>query len=248
MFDIHGDGLVGVRVNTSANITLLIISTSAQSISDVNASAERALQNLLKLKVTDPVMVVDQQGFPQTFVPQEYPLGVVTNIVRDLGGILTTKQKGDSVLATIPARTNGAGRGRSLKNDNVPLSSLLEGLANGGGKKGKPEVGLFQAKRRKDRLKPFKFGPSELAELAVGLRAYVTSKRETSAPVTSWSNLLARKWPREYALAKQAAGFKCTAQKVREAIDANLLNRYGSVWQWQGGWPAEAEKYPACSI
>ena len=109
MFDIHGDGLVGVRVNTSSNITLLIITTSAQSISDVNASAERALQNLLKLKVTDPVMVVDQQGFPQTFVPQEYPLGVVTNIVRDLGGILTTKQKGDSVLATIPARTNGAG-------------------------------------------------------------------------------------------------------------------------------------------
>ena len=103
MFDIHGDGLVGVRVNTSSNITLLIISTSAQSISDVNASAERALQTLLKLKVTDPVMVVDQQGFPQTFVPQEYPLGVVTNIVRDLGGILTTKQKGDSVLATIPA-------------------------------------------------------------------------------------------------------------------------------------------------
>ena len=119
----------------------------------------------------------------------------------------------------------------------MPLSSLLEGLAKGGGKNGKPEVGLFQAKRRKDRLKPFKFGPSELAELAVGLRAYVTSKRETSAPVTSWSNLLARKWPREYALAKQAAGFKCTAQKVREAIDANLLNRYGSVWQWQGGGP-----------
>ena len=119
MFDIHGDGLVGVRVNTSSNITLLIISTSAQSISDVNASAERALQTLLKLKVTDPVMVVDQQGFPQTFVPQEYPLGVVTNIVRDLGGILTTKQKGDSVLATMPARTNGAGcvqhpPGRSL--------------------------------------------------------------------------------------------------------------------------------------
>ena len=67
----------------------------------------------------------------------------------------------------------------------MPLSSLLEGLANGGGKNGKPEVGLFQAKRRKDRLKPFKFGPSELAELAVGLRAYVTAKRETSAPVTS---------------------------------------------------------------
>ena len=130
----------------------------------------------------------------------------------------------------------------------MPLSSLLEGLANGGGKNGKPEVGLFQAKRRKDRLKPFKFGPSELAELAVGLRVYVTAKRETSAPVTSWSNLLARKWPREYALAKQAAGFKCTAQKVREAIDANLLNRYGSVWQWRGGWPAEAEKYPACTI
>tara|TARA_B000000441_G_C21680218_1_gene312969 strand:- start:270 stop:845 length:576 start_codon:yes stop_codon:yes gene_type:complete len=150
-----------------------------------------------------------------------------------------------STLIPSPVRNR---RGRSLKNDNVPLSSLLEGLANGGGKNGKPEVGLFQAKRRKDRLKPFKFGPSELAELAVGLRAYVTAKRETSAPVTSWSNLLARKWPREYALAKQAAGFKCTAQKVREAIDANLLNRYGSVWQWRGGWPAEAEKYPACTI
>ena len=110
MFDIHGDGLVGVRVNTSSNITLLIISTSAQSISDVNASAERALQNLLKLKVTDPVMVVDQQGFPQTFVPQEYPLGVVTNIVRDLGGMLMTKQKGDSVLGAVSAaRTTGVG-------------------------------------------------------------------------------------------------------------------------------------------
>ena len=67
MFDIHGDGLVGVRV--AVNITLLIISTSAQSISDVNASAERALQTLLKLKVTDPEMVVDKGS--STFVPQE---------------------------------------------------------------------------------------------------------------------------------------------------------------------------------
>ena len=90
------------------------------------------------------------------------------------------------------------------------------------------------------------------AERAGGTGRRATSLRHCQArnhaPVTSWSNLLARKWPREYALAKQAAGFKCTAQKVREAIDANLLNRYGSVWQWRGGWPAEAEKYPACSI
>ena len=136
---------------------------------------------------------------------------------------------------------------RSLKNDNVPLSNLLEGLSNGKGANG-AEGGLFQAKRRKERLKPFKYGPPELSELAVALRAYVTAKRDTSAPVTSWSNLLARKWPREYALSKQANGFKCTAQKVREAIDANLMNRYGDIWQWRGGWPADAEKYPACAI
>ena len=99
MFDIHGDGLVGVRVNTSSNITLLIISTSAQSISDVNASAERALQTLLKLKVTDPVMVVDQQGFPQTFVPQEYPLGVVTNICL----LYTSPSPRDATLSRMPS-------------------------------------------------------------------------------------------------------------------------------------------------
>ena len=295
MFDLQSDSLVGVRVNSSSNVMLLIISNSAQSIADVNASAERALQHLVKLKPTDPVMVVEQHGFPQTFVPQEYPLGVVTNIVRDLGGMLMTKQKGDSVLGAVSAaRTTGVGcvqhpellstpvvvqpppapngppavpssrgaaypyltitlahyrnrRGRSLKNDNVPLSNLLEGLSNGKGANG-AEGGLFQAKRRKERLKPFKFGPPELSELAVALRAYVTAKRDTSAPVTSWSNLLARKWPREYALSKQANGFKCTAQKVREAIDANLMNRYGDIWQWRGGWPAEAEKYPACAI
>jgi len=292
MFDLQSDSLVGVRVNSSSNVMLLIISNSAQSIADVNASAERALQHLVKLKPTDPVMVVEQHGFPQTFVPQEYPLGVVTNIVRDLGGMLMTKQKGDSVLGAVSAaRTTGVGcvqhpellstpsrpkrtprrslvsrrgvpvsnhytrslsirnrRGRSLKNDNVPLSNLLEGLSNGTKGANGAEGGLFQAKRRKERLKPFKFGPPELSELAVALRAYVTAKRDTSAPVTSWSNLLARKWPREYALSKQANGFKCTAQKVREAIDANLMNRYGDIWQWRGGWPAEAEKYPACAI
>jgi hypothetical protein len=26
------------------------------------------------------------------------------------------------------------------------------------------------------------------------------------------------------------------------------MNRYGDIWQWRGGWPAEAEKYPACAI
>ena len=110
MFDLQSDSLVGVRVNSSSNVMLLIISTSAQSIADVNASAERALQHLVKLKPTDPVMVVEQHGFPQTFVPQEYPLGVVTNIVRDLGGMLMTKQKGDSVLGAVSAaRTTGVG-------------------------------------------------------------------------------------------------------------------------------------------
>ena len=103
MFDLQSDSLVGVRVNSSSNVMLLIISNSAQSIADVNASAERALQHLVKLKPTDPVMVVEQHGFPQTFVPQEYPLGVVTNIVRDLGGMLMTKQKGDSVLGAVSA-------------------------------------------------------------------------------------------------------------------------------------------------
>ena len=111
MFDLQSDSLVGVRVNSSSNVMLLIISNSAQSIADVNASAERALQHLVKLKPTDPVMVVEQHGFPQTFVPQEYPLGVVTNIVRDLGGMLMTKQKGDSVLGAVSAaRTTGVGR------------------------------------------------------------------------------------------------------------------------------------------
>ena len=58
MFDLQSDSLVGVRVNSSSNVMLLIISNSAQSIADVNASAERALQHLVKLKPTDPVMVV----------------------------------------------------------------------------------------------------------------------------------------------------------------------------------------------
>ena len=109
MFDLQSDSLVGVRVNSSSNVMLLIISNSAQSIADVNASAERALQHLVKLKPTDPVMVVEQHGFPQTFVPQEYPLGVVTNIVRDLGGMLMTKQKGDSVLGSVSAARTKVG-------------------------------------------------------------------------------------------------------------------------------------------
>ena len=47
MFDLQSDSLVGVRVNSSSNVMLLIISNSAQSIADVNASAERALQHLV---------------------------------------------------------------------------------------------------------------------------------------------------------------------------------------------------------
>jgi hypothetical protein len=79
----------------------------------------------------------------------------------------------------------------------VPLSNLLEGLSNGTKGANGAEGGLFQAKRRKERLKPFKFGPPELSELAVALRAYVTAKRDTSAPVTSWSNLAARVRPQQ---------------------------------------------------
>ena len=90
--------------------------------------------------------------------------------------------------------------------------------------------------------KPFEFGPPELVELAVALRAYVADKRDTDAPVTSWSNLKTRKWPLEYALNKQANGFRCSVAKVLRAIDANLMNRYGDIWQWRGGWPAEAEE------
>ena len=103
-------------------------------------------------------------------------------------------------------------------------------------------------KRRKERLRPFEFNAEELEELAVALRAFVNAKRDTSQPVTSWSNLVARKWPREYALSKQATGVKCTAQKVMEAIDKNLLHRYEANWGWRGGWPAAAEMYPPCTI
>ena len=109
-------------------------------------------------------------------------------------------------------------------------------------------LALPAPKRRPERLLPFSFGPAELADLATALRAYVNLKNDTSAPVTSWSNLIARKWPREYALSKQALGLKCSAQKVQEAIDKNLLNRYSDLWGWRGGWPAEAEVYPPCRI
>ena len=36
---------------------------------------------------------------------------------------------------------------------------------------------------------------------------------------------------------KQATGVKCTAQKVMEAIEGNLLNKYTDTWGWRGGWP-----------
>jgi hypothetical protein len=106
---------------------------------------------------------------------------------------------------------------------------------------GPPELVELQYNQRQLQ-KPFEFGPPELVELAVALRAYVADKRDTDAPVTSWSNLKTRKWPLEYALNKQANGFRCSVAKVLRAIDANLMNRYGDIWQWRGGWPAEAEE------
>ena len=134
----------------------------------------------------------------------------------------------------------------------MPLSDLLPGSGTGvKGRAGGKRVGdylLSAHKRRKERLRPFEFNAEELEELAVALRAFVNAKRDTSQPVTSWSNLVARKWPREYALSKQATGVKCTAQKVMEAIDKNLLHRYEANWGWRGGWPAAAEMYPPCTI
>lgn len=137
-------------------------------------------------------------------------------------------------------------RGRPAARDTVPLSTLVG--ADAKGKRGGDSLTAAAPKRRKQRLKDFEFGPTELAELAVALRAYVNAKRDTSQPVTSWSNLVARKWPREYALSKQATGVKCTAQKVMRAIDENLLDRYQETWEWKGGWPAEARAYPPCKI
>ena len=137
-------------------------------------------------------------------------------------------------------------RGRPAARDTVPLSTLVGVDAKG--KRGGDSLTAAAPKRRKQRLKDFEFGPTELAELAVALRAYVNAKRDTSQPVTSWSNLVARKWPREYALSKQATGVKCTAQKVMAAIDENLLDQYQETWEWKGGWPAEARAYPPCKI
>lgn len=137
-------------------------------------------------------------------------------------------------------------RGRPAARDTVPLSTLVG--ADAKGKRGGDSLTAAAPKRRKQRLKDFEFGPTELAELAVALRAYVNAKRDTSQPVTSWSNLVARKWPREYALSKQATGVKCTAQKVMRAIDENLLDRYQETWEWKGGWPVEARAYPPCKI
>ena len=132
----------------------------------------------------------------------------------------------------------------------MPLSNLLAAEKAGGvgGKRGAAAAGHPAPKRRKERLKPFAFGPEELADLAVARRAFVSAKRDTSPPVTSRSNLIARKWPREYALSKQATGVKCTAQKVMEAIEGNLLNKYTDTWGWRGGWPPAAELYPPCKI
>jgi hypothetical protein len=137
-------------------------------------------------------------------------------------------------------------RGRPAARDTVPLATLVG--ADAKGKRGGDSLTAAAPKRRKQRLKDFEFGAAELAELAVALRAYVNAKRDTSSPVTSWSNLVARKWPREYALSKQATGVKCTAQKVMAAIDENLLDRYQETWEWKGGWPAEARAYPPCKI
>jgi hypothetical protein len=42
---------------------------------------------------------------------------------------------------------------------------------------------------------------------------------------------------------RQALGLKCSGQKVQEAIDQNLLNRYTDVWEWRGGWPPVGPLY-----
>lgn len=242
------DALVGQRITTGAeSVTVLVIAQPTAAIEEITSLAERATDHLTRLKPDDAVMVLEQHGMPPTFVPPEYPLSWVTSVSHRAGGTLSTLTKAKAPFNLSGGRAVGtSGRGRPAARDTVPLSTLVG--ADAKGKRGGDSLTAAAPKRRKQRLKDFEFGPTELAELAVALRAYVNAKRDTSQPVTSWSNLVARKWPREYALSKQATGVKCTAQKVMRAIDENLLDRYQETWEWKGGWPAEARAYPPCKI
>lgn len=242
------DALVGQRITTGAdNVTVLVIAQPSAAIEEITSLAERATDHLTRLKPDDAVMVLEQHGMPPTFVPPEYPLSWVTSVSHRAGGTLSTLTKAKAPFNLSGGRAVGtSGRGRPAARDTVPLATLVG--ADAKGKRGGDSLTAAAPKRRKQRLKDFEFGAAELAELAVALRAYVNARRDTSSPVTSWSNLVARKWPREYALSKQATGVKCTAQKVMAAIDENLLDRYQETWEWKGGWPAEARAYPPCKI
>lgn len=103
-----GDGLVGQRISAGPeNITVLIIASPDANILEITAHAERAADHLTRLKPGDTVMVMDQEGYPQTFIPPEYHIGVVQAVNQRMGGVLSTIKKGSAPIAL----KAGGGRG-----------------------------------------------------------------------------------------------------------------------------------------
>ena len=100
-----GDGLVGQRITAGPdNITVLIIAAPDANIQEITAHAEHAADHLARLKGGDTLMVMDQEGYPQTFIPPEYHIGVVQAVIQRMGGVLSTTKKGSS---PVPSRAGG---------------------------------------------------------------------------------------------------------------------------------------------
>ena len=105
----NSDGLVGQRITAGPdNITVLIIASPDANIQEITAHAERAADHLTRLKAGDTLMVMDQVGYPQTFIPPEYHIGVVQAVIQRMGGVLSTVKKASAPVAS---RVGVGGRG-----------------------------------------------------------------------------------------------------------------------------------------
>lgn len=103
-----GDGLVGQRISAGPdNISVLIIASPDANMHEISAHADRAADHLMRLQPGDTVMVLDQEGYPQTFIPPEYHIGVVQAVNQRMGGVLSTIKK---EAAPITSKAGG-GRG-----------------------------------------------------------------------------------------------------------------------------------------
>ena len=120
------DGLVGQRITAGPdNITVLIIAAPDANIQEITSRAETVADHLNRLKAADPVMVLDQPGFPRTFIPPDYQLGVVQAVTDLMGGGLSTIRKGTAPLGTKASSTVGYVSHLSTPSENSPQRNKI---------------------------------------------------------------------------------------------------------------------------